>query len=75
MGDGADRGLTDAAMQKKLKIAMKLNKLEPIKRGKVGNFFNCKKMKVSTTGKNFKEEYVMLKKRSRSVEAKKILKL
>lgn len=49
--------------------------MAPLVRGRRMNIFNCKRIKASHAGNNFKEEYVMLKKRARSVEAKKIMKM
>lgn len=59
-----------------MKLALKLNQMAPlVTRGRRMNIFNCKRINITKAGKNFKEEYVMLKKRARSVEAKKFLKM
>ena len=58
-------------------MAAKLTKMKPIVyKGRQQGFLNiltgCKKIKALNTGKNFKEEYILLKKRARSTEAKKL---
>lgn len=67
----------DSVRAKKQRVASKINNLPPIQyRGRSQGFMDlfraCKKMKAKRNGRDFKEEYLLLRKRARSQEAKKL---
>jgi hypothetical protein len=67
----------DIRLNKRARVAKKLNDLPPIQykgrsQGFLGLFRACKKIKAKRNGRDFQEEYLLLRKRARSNESKKI---